>query len=369
MTWNFLATRMNGDGTETLIANELPISGPEIDLVLNGHGGFKGTITPEIARLKDHRGDPIFVPWSTAIYAEASGLIRGGGILESDPDQGPALTLDCLGHSGYLAGTRYTGAQAIERGDPLATAWHLWEHTQARPGFNIGMTLTGAKTSRQMFLGDDNVTPSTTPQKVDPYVLAWWETHDLAKEFDALAELAPFEWTVHHRWDGDTIVHELATGYPRLGRRRDDLRFVVGENVTVQPQIDRDGEGYASDVFVIGAGEGRTMLHQEQSEPRRTRLGRDAVIVDKTITTPNAARARAAAELRARTGDEDITEISVADHPNARLGTYDVGDDILIETAPGWTSARELWVKILGISIRPDEPTTTLSVRRAEKVT
>lgn len=366
--WRFFATRMHGDGTESRIADELPISRPELDTVLNGHGGLKGTITPEVARLKDQHGDPLFTPWSTAIYAEASGLIRGGGILESLPEDGPSLTLDCVGHSGYLAGTRYTGEQAIERGDPLTTAWHLWEHTQARPGFNVGMRLAGAKTSRDMFLGDDTITPSATPQKVDPYVLAWWETHDLAREFDALAELAPFEWTVQHRWDGDTIVHELLTGYPRLGRRRHDLRFVVGENVTEQPPILTEGEDYASDVFVLGAGEGRTMMHEPLSDPHRTRLGRDAVIVDKTITTPNAARTRATAELRARTGAPDITELTVADHPHARPGTYDVGDDILIETAPGWTSSRELWVKILGISIRPDEPTTTLSVRRAEKV-
>ena len=365
--WRYIATRLNGDGTETRLDIGVPLTKPEIQLTLNGHGGLKGTITPEVARLKTKDG-PLFVPWSTAIYAEADGILRGGGILENEPEDGPTLTIDCVGHSGYLADTRYTGIKSITRGDPISMSWHLWEATQARKGFNIGMTRTGATKSREMFLADDTLTPSTTAQKVDPYVLAWYQTHDLAKEFDDMAALAPFEWTVQHRWSGDTIVHELQYGYPRLGRRRTDLRFVVGENVTAHPAINRQGNDYASNVIVLGAGEGRAMMRDEQTTATRPRLGRDKVIIDKSITTPNAARTRATAELKARTGTPDVTELTVTDHPHAKLGSYQVGDDIYLETAPGWTNTLGVWLRVLSITIQPETGNTTLAVRDVEKV-
>lgn len=369
-TWRYIATRMNGDGTETFLNFNVPLSNVEVNPVVNGHGGIKGTITPEIASLKTDDGDHIFVPWWTAIYAEEDGHIRGGGILKDYDDEAPKLQLDCIGHTGYLTDTRYTEVKSIERDDPLKVSKHLWEHTQARPHFNIGVEFAGAEASRDMFIGDDNITPTTTPTKVTPYVLAYYQTHDLAKEFDLLAELAPFEYTMTHEWNTDktAIRHILHYGYPRLGARRTDLRFVVGENVVEQPKFDIGGDSYASDVIVLGAGEGSKMMRAEDNAANPGRLGRDAVIIDKSITTPAEAKKRAAAERKMLSGTADVTEIHVRQSDHARLGSYSVGDDILIETAPGWSDIREMWVKILGIQIRPESNVTTLQIMRAEKV-
>lgn len=368
--WRYIASRLNGDGTETFLNFNVPLSGAEVNPVLNGPGGIKGTITPEIASLKTDDGDHLLVPWSTAIYAEEDGHIRGGGILKDHDDEAPRLQLDCIGHTGYLVDTRYTGAKSIERDDPLKISRHLWEHTQARPNFNIGIEFAGAEKSRDMFIGDDSILPTQTPTKVTPYVLAYYQTHDLAKEFDLLAELAPFEYTMTHEWNADktAIRHILHYGYPRLGARRTDLRFVVGENVPAQPKFEIGGDTYASDVIVLGAGEGSKMMRAEDSEPAPKRLGRDAVIIDKTITTPTAAKKRAAAERKLLSGTADVTEIQVTQHDHARLGSYSVGDDIRIETADGWSGIRSLWVKILGIQIRPESNVTTLQIIRAEKV-
>lgn len=368
--WRYIATRMNGDGTETFLNFNVPLSGVEVNPVVNGHGGIKGTITPEIASLKTDDGEHIFVPWSTAIYAEEDGHIRGGGILKDYDDEAPRLQLDCIGHTGYLEDTRYTGAKSIERGDPLKVSQHLWEHTQNRTNFNIGIEFAGATASREMFIGDDDIAPSTTPVKVTPYVLAYYQTHNLAKEFELLASLAPFEYTMTHEWNHDktAIRHILTYGYPRLGARRTDLRFVVGENVVDQPRFDIGGDSYASDVIVLGAGEGSKMMRAEDNAAIPGRLGRDAVIIDKSITTPTEAKKRAAAERKLLAGTADVTEIQVRQHEHARLGSYSVGDDILIETADGWSGIRSLWVKILGIQIRPESNVTTLQIMRAEKV-
>lgn len=369
-TWRYIATRMNGDGTETFLNFNVPLSNVEVNPVVNGHGGIKGTITPEIASLKTDDGNHLFVPWSTAIYAEEDGHIRGGGILQDHDDDTPKLQLDCIGHTGYLADTRYTEVKSIERDDPLKVSKHLWEHTQARPHFNIGVEFAGATESREMFIGDDSILPTQTPTKVTPYVLAYYQTHDLAKEFELLASLAPFEYTLTHEWNTDrtAIRHILHYGYPRLGARRTDLRFVVGENVVAQPRFDIGGDSYASDVVVLGAGEGSKMMWKPATNPSPGRLGRDAVIIDKSITTPSAAQKRADAELKLLTGTADVTEIQVRQHEHAPLGSYSVGDDIRLETADGWSGVRRLWVKILGIQIRPETNVTTLQVMRAEKV-
>lgn len=371
-TWRYIATRFNGDGTETFLNFNVPLSTTEVNPVLNGHGGVKGTITPEIASLKTDDGNHLFVPWSTAIYAEEDGHIRGGGILKDFDDDAPKLQLDCIGHTGYLTDTRYTGVKSIERDDPLKVSKHLWDHTQTRPHFNIGIEFAGAEKSRDMFIGDDSIVPTQTPTKVTPYVLAWYQTHDLAKEFELLASLAPLEYTMTHEWNADktAIRHILHYGYPRLGARRTDLRFVVGENVVEQPRFDTGGDSYASNVIVLGAGEGSKMMRNptDAADPALKRLGRDAVIIDKSITTPSEAQKRADAELKLLTGTADVTEIQVRQHEHALLGSYSVGDDIRIETADGWSGIRSLWVKILGIQIRPESNVTTLQVMRAEKV-
>ena len=364
--WRFIAARLDGAGGMEFLDYDLRLDDVEVHQVLNGHGGLTAKIPHEQAHLRA-QGRPVFEPWSTAIFAEASDIIRGGGILTDLTEEGSALALDCVGFTGYLADMPYTNIRSIERDDPLKIARHLWEHTQARRGFDLGVEFAGASASREMFIGDPDVEPTTTPTKVDPLVLAYWETHDLAREFDHLAELAPFEYRMEHAWDGETIRHRLRYGYPTLGARRHDLRFVVGENVLVEPEVETAGEGYASHVLVLGAGEGRSMMRDEQSTST-DRLGRFAVVSDKTITTPAQAKARALAEIKARTGSSDITEIQVIQHPHTPLGSYQVGDEIALTTAGGWTAETDMWVKILGQVIRPGTDTTTLQVRRAEKV-
>lgn len=366
MVWRFIASRLDGAGGEEFLDFDLPLDDVEVHQVLNGHGGISASVSHEVAHLRVE-GRPVFAPWSTVIYAEASGIIRGGGVLTDMTEDGPALALDCVGFTGYLDGMPYTNVRSIERGDPLKISRHLWEHTQARKGFNLGVEFAGASASREMFIGDPDVEPTTTPTKVDPLVLAYWQTHDLAREFDHLAELAPFEYRMEHAWDGETIRHRLRYGFPTLGARRHDLRFVAGENVLVEPKVETAGEEYASHLLVLGAGEGRSMMRDEQSTST-DRLGRFAVVSDKTITTPAQAKARALAELKARTGSSDITEIQVIQHPHTPLGSYSVGDEIALTTAGGWTDETDMWVKILGIVIRPGTDTTTLQVRRAEKV-
>ncbi len=368
----YVATRLNGDGTETPLSFDVPLQGVSITDDLSGPGGLEGTITPELERLKTPGGAPVFEAWSTALYAEVDGKIRGGAILAGLKDQGASMALDCVGFTAYLKDEPYTADYSRVGVDPLEVARHMWEHRQAKTGGNIGLVVDG--TTSPVRIGtparDVNFTNSAGEDvsfEAGPYTLAWWKTRDLGKEFDDLATTTPFDYRVSHEWDGETVAHRLILGYPRLGRRREDLRFVLGENVFQRPTVDLTGGDYASEILVLGAGEGRKMVRGIQSTASR-RLHRTAVVEDKSLQSKKAAAAVALTELRSRLGGPDITEVEALNHPHARIGDYSPGDEILIQTREGWSGEVSLWVRILSITLDPVSERSVLSVARVEKV-
>lgn len=491
--WRYIVSRLNGDGTETFLNYDVPISGAQVEDVLSGAGGITGTITPEVAALQDDQGNPIFLPWSTAIYAEADGQIRGGGILSGLEENGPNLTLDAVSFTGYANGMPYTGRESFTNADPLDLVRHMWAHLQQAAQGNLGLELGdagtqvrigkpdtpeysaafaadeeaqtakdqaeanfdaakaqadldkafafeavgapltakskvikqptapsgGNATNEHLWIDEDtnvlhtfngtewvafpdqSVLPlvntavaskaaqdaagdirtaaraaaSTTSSalsdvaegKAEPYILSYEKTHDVGKEIEDLSIETPFDYRESHRWDGDSLRHTLEFGYPDLGARRHDLRFVVGENVAVAPQLDYDGDAYASEVIVLGAGTGVKMVRGDAARTT-SRLRRVAVVEDKTVTSVDRAKSIAAAEVAQRSGEVDINTLVVWDHPHAPLGSYSVGDEILVTTRKGWTSNLSLWCRVLSITITPESGTTSLRVARVEKV-
>ena len=370
--WRYLATRLNGDGTEIFLSNDLPLQGAQLREDLSGPGGITGSLAPEVARLRSTEREPLFMPWSTAIYAEKDGQIRAGAILADLTENGPTLALDCVGFTGYLQGQPYKADGSWVHVDPLAIARHIWAHKQDQAGGNLGLVLDSITSPVRIGTKEEEVKFTTeTGEEVNfqtgPYTLQWWKDHDLGKAFDDLAAETPFDYLVAHAWSGESISHRLRLGYPTIGRRRDDLRFQVGENIFDTPELLYDGDEYASDVVVLGAGEGRKMIRGEDSRTTG-RLQRTIVVTDKTLRNKKSANAAASRELSARLGDEDIDSLTVLDHPHAPIGSYAPGDEILIRSKHGWTQDVELWVRILSIVIEPEKNQATLTVARVEKM-
>lgn len=193
--------------------------------------------------------------------------------------------------------------------------------------------------------------------QVDSYKLNWYTNHDLASDIDDLASDTPFDWHLIHRWsdDGDEadLQHHFRIGYPKLGRRITDLRFVLGENIHEVPSIERDGEEYANDIIVLGNGEGAATLRGRAFRPVPGRMRRTKVVTDQTLKTVAACNARAKQELAKRVTLEDITEVIISDHPNAPLGSVQLGDEFLLEGVTGWFDV-SVWVRCLGRSFSPD---------------
>lgn len=390
---------MNGDGTEDRIDAELELTRPRLIDDLSGAGGITATVTPEIARLKDTRGEPVLVPWQTAVYAEHSGQIRAGGLVTDLEIDGPDLSLNCLGHTGYLHGLPYLGAITYYGADPLDMARHLWAHAQGFEGGNLGLTVDTTKSpvmigtppfaptrgqvtdrvwdwllslgwrptdkTGRLYPPGERAANGSIPN--DTYKLNWWDTKDMGKEFDDLAHNTPFDYRVSHRWDGDTVRHDLIFGYPRLGTRKAGLRFMVGENVFTDPEVNYRGERYASEVYVHAAGEGRKKLRGYDSRAT-DRLRRVAIVEAPGIGRKATADKAATRHLSALLGLHDIDTLHVTDHPNAPLGEYTVGDEILVQAPHGWAGELALWVRVLSITIDPEADVSTLTVARAEKV-
>lgn len=362
--WRYIATRLNGDGTETALDYNVPLTDAKVSTDLSGPGQITGNITPEVSRLQSG-GRPLFLEWSTALYAECDGLIRGGGIIADMSEDGPALAITAPGWTAYPKEQPYTGSYSQIGVDPLNVVRHIWAHLQSKPGGNIGLSI------------DDTTSPIRLGTKANPddsetgpYELAPWKTLDLGTELDNLADSTPFDYRIDHAWaPGDTISHNLVIGYPRLGARKNGLRFVVGENVFTAPGLAYGGNSYASGALIVGAGEGRDMIAQV-AEQTPDRLRRIAVIEDKTITSKAKALAAAETESKLRSGLADFAQdLVVIEHRNAPVGSYTVGDEIPVTTAKkGWTNGQTIWVRILSITLDPPTGGSILTVIRAEKV-
>lgn len=379
--WRYIASRLNGDGTETLLDLDVPLSDAEVVEELSRPGGLSGHITPELSRLRVD-GRPMFEPWSTVIYAESSGVIRGGGILVDMTENGPKLTLDCVGFAGYPSGQPYTAEWSKKNIDPLDCVREIWRHLQSQPMGNLGMTVDATKSPVRVGIETKSSTSnststngntgqvtssSKTTETIVPYLLSWYETADLGKNISELVTETPFDYKVSHAWDGPTrIKHHLHLGYPEIRKRRDDLRFVVGENIFESPQIDYEGDQYASEVVVVGNGEGRKAIRGGDKKQAK-RLRRAVVVNAPDLKSKASANARAKAELAARAGEVDITEVLQVDHPHAPIGSVNVGDDILIQTSDGWTDELSLWCRVLKITLEPEKGVALLSVTRTER--
>ncbi|WP_394620956.1 hypothetical protein JNUCC0626_18235 [Lentzea sp. JNUCC 0626] len=364
--WTFLAQRAT---TGEWLDWDVPIELDALEWTLSGPGSLTGTVTPDVGGLRADDGQLLLEEWGTLIYAESGGEIRWGGILVSSSFEGEAWHLDCAGFSTYPHAITYEGEFSRIGIDPAECIRHIWEHAQSFPDSNLGVIVTG--TGTPVRLGRDAWTEtredgSTEQHDAEPYELLWWEHPNCGEELDALAKATPFDYVEKHYWapDKETVVHEIELGYPRVGRRRDDLAFTQGDNVANVVTIESNGDDFANTVVGLGAGEGRAMLRRETAV-RDGRLRRVAVYSDKAVTDSSRMDALIADELAHREAALRITQLDVIDHANAPLGSWQVGDDVLVRAELPWLGEIEMWVRITAWSLT-SETTASLSVTRSD---
>lgn len=361
---------------------DLPITDPTITYTLSGPTSITGDLRPEDPGMQDLLAAGM-EPWACWIHVETDGIIRASGILQPYQIDDEVLTIEAVGPSGYLHGIPYLGELSAIQVDPADMMRNIWAHVQSYPDGKLGVTVLGAtpvrigEPAKQEQELDENGDPKVDEDgepvmkdiEAEPYELLWWEGSDCGSEVDSLAGETPFDWVERCAWNADktAVLHWIEIGYPRIGTRRSDLRFASGENVTGAVPAEEAEDLYASQVVTYGAGEGRETIRGYAGRPLRKRLRRVAIVQDATIATAPRANAVAADDLERRQGLLDVTDLEVdARHINAQLGTYQVGDDVLIDVEVGWLGRLLQWERILSITYAPDQEAVRLQLRRSE---
>ena len=333
----------------------VPLSDADYTQTLSGPRGLSGTL-PE--------GYPLPVlEWGSALWVEGDGRFYGGGIVTTVEHEDRSIRVSCVGPSGYAAGMPWLAPREdLIEVDPLDIVRKIWSHLQTEPGGEIHLAVD-ATTSPVRVGEEERDVEFTTGDGEDvsfqtgPFRLNAVDTQDLAKVIDDLASDTPFDYLEETSWNGEDIVHRLRLGYPKIGVRRTDHRYHTTENLSVLPALGLDENTYASEVLLVGAGEGReAVTGHVPSAP--SRLRRVAIVADKSIRSKKAAVNAARAELSRRSNAGEITELVVVDSVSAPLYELAPGDTIYVSGPLATGAELDHWVRVVEISRSLDDPTT-----------
>ncbi len=334
----------------------LPLSGVQITWDLTADA-LTGTINPNYALGVAADGRPVLDEWSTLIYAVADGQIRWGGILIHSDFTGPSWQIQASGFRGYPPNLPYLGPVYKQTAvDPLDVIRMLWTHLQSYPSGNLNLTVDTA-THSAVIIGT-----AAAPYELDP-----WNNTDCGSEISTLLATIPAEMTEAHAFtaNGEAVTHTLAFGIPRVGRRRDDLRFVEDENVAAIIPLARDGASYANGVSATGSGTG-SAAPQVTLAVDDGRLRRIAIWQDQRITTTDVLKPMAQRVLAAKQNMGGAASAVITNHPNAPAGSIATGDDILVQFVSGWEAGQAIWHRVTALTLEPETGLTTLTLARSD---
>lgn len=383
MSWRFIAARLHGDATEEIIDPELPLSGVTITESRNAPTEISGVITPEYQWLQGDDGLPLLDKWSTAIYAEESDEIIAGGIFVDDSIDGPDLRVDAMGFAGYPNGQPYAEADSWPIADlgqypkdglePMLIPKEIWRHLQSYVRGNLGITITGADTGRLIgkLVAEGEFDTENGPLSFEytPFMLRWFETHDLGEVLSTVCENTPMDFVEEHRWNADStaVEHFIRFGYPGLGARRHDIGFVIGDNVDPMP-VDPPEDEYADTVLGLGAGEGAAMIRATVYRSDEHRLRRAVVFEDKAARTAAAINTSSQAELRSRIGVDEVSNISVRPEHVAAFQGVHVNDTLRLQGDVPHRPSLDMWVKIMSKTRTVDTGGLSFGVARSDRL-
>ena len=109
-------------------------------------------------------------------------------------------------------------------------------------------------------------------------------------------------------------------------------------------------------------------LQKTANQPGRPGLRRARVFADKTLTRTSQLDARAKEVLNAYIDPIEIEEFTVIDHGLAPFRTFDVGDEIELQTLGRRAGNFKRWVTIQSISLDPEKNVTSVKVVPVEQL-
>lgn len=331
---------------------DLTLQDADVTEAINGAASIRGRLPVGNATGKQLR------EWGALLVAEQDGKDPVAAIVDRLNAEQGWLIVEAGGFSMYPNGLPWTGPDFIGvQVDPLDMVRKVWAEVQRHPDGDLGVVVDS--TTSPVRVG----TAATKTNADGPFRLAWWETDDLGKVLADLATDTPFQYRERSAWSGDEITHRLQLGYPSISGRKEHLRFEVGVNVTAAPPL-ADGE-YASEVLVLGAGEGRKKVTSGAVKTTATgRLRRVRTITDSALTNKAAAQAAARPLLNRLGATDAVEQLTVRDHPAAPAGSFGPGDEIYVQGNAGWAQLDQ-WVRITELTTACTTGVMTLKVEPA----
>jgi len=204
-----------------------------------------------------------------------------------------------------------------------------------------------------------------------PYALYWYNSTDIGQEIEQIRQEAVFDWREVHAWKDAAksgVTHTWTVGVPRLGARRTDLRFCEGENMVVAGQVTQNGANFADRVIGLGFGQGSSEIRATVSDYSGGLLNRPYVYTDAQVSSTARMTTMTRQVLQSMINPDAVTQVVVKDHPNAPLGSFFCGDDILVQLCTGWRNT-SIWSRITSMTQDPTTDLMTLSLARSDSFT
>jgi hypothetical protein len=347
--------------TNKVLAWDLPLNNVEFGPALSATGSFTAAVEPRLAHLVRTQLDP----GTTKIYAERDGRLLWGGLIWRADPEGQQLTIEASGWGSYPYRRYDLHGQLNARGpytyaDPCTVIRDVWTYCQEQPDSQLAIQV------------EDTTSKATIGTPEDPYRIDWWDTPSLGDVIeDMVAVEGGPEWTEEVTWNSGTPQGRIRIGWPRLGHRRTDIHFQSGINITRAVPVEYDADGAAQVVVALGAGEGRNRRRAiDAVRDGRLRLEYLLEVPEEKANDRLAARARKERISRQVIGE--VTEITVRDHPSARIGAWQIGDDVRVRVHDQWTDF-DAWCRIVGWQVRPATEDTpeqaVIQLQRADRFT
>lgn len=345
--------------TGGLVVPDLPLTDVEFGLRLDEPGDFSGRVPVPFRHLLGSQ----ISPGNTVLTVERDDTLLWGGLIWRAEPEGGAYPLEAAGWGSYLHRRHDIHGELDGRGpytyaDPCQVIRDVWAYAQDQPDGGLGVQV------------EPTVSKAKVGTPAEPFRSEWWEAPVLGDIVEDMTEVdgGP-EWTESTVLSGDRPVGRIQLGWPRLGTRRHDLSFSSGVNIEETTPVTYDGDEYAQVVIALGAGEGRGRRRAvEAVRNGRLRLERVLEVPNEKGNDRLAARARRERTSRQVMGE--VEELHVIDHPAARIGSWQIGDDVRVRIHDEWANWSG-WCRVTGWSIRPpegDEPErVTLSLARSDR--
>lgn len=348
------------------LTRDLVLTDMENTITLSGPGTITGNLEPGLHETILSDGLRLAEDWATMIYVvdDNEDIVNHGVVLPPTAYE-EAARITCGSVSVYPQGyifneSKLWGPQAavkakppkaakpeIARPDPVAIFHDHWEWIQDQHASDLSVDVEGHANTKD----GGTVSKVLIGNYAEPYRLRKWDAPNLGSEMDTLAQITPFDYVDSARWTNDDhldVEHVVTIGYPRLGRKRDDLRFAMGENIALVPAV-QTVEGFANHLIGLGNGEAGPSMAYKEVAWDDGRLRRTRVMTDKTATEAVLER-RLAIYQQALSQRYDVTQVAILDHENARISEIQLGDDIRVLAEHPEYGPIDLWVRVLSIS-------------------